>query len=111
MAMRTDSMVLFKMKIDWITFWIAALATYRLTVFVARDRGPFEVFKKIRSLPYLGTWAKCPFCVSPYAASLVCFGLWVSGYCEAWPMWILVALAMSAVTIALDRTFSSDVTN
>lgn len=100
-----------RMKIDWLIFWISALATYRLTVFVARDLGPCKIFKRLRALPYIGAWAKCPFCVSPYMGALICVGLWLSGYVEPLPVWILLCLAWSAITIAVDRTFSGDYVN
>lgn len=96
---------------NWIIFWTAALATYRLTIFVARDRGPMELFTRIRRSLYLGTWAKCPFCVSPYAAALVAVLLYLAGVYEPLAMWILLVLAWSAITIALDRTFTVDVIN
>jgi hypothetical protein len=99
------------MKFDWITFWIAALACYRVTVFIVRDRGPFGVFARLRKVKLLSKFLKCPFCVSPYIGAVTAFGLWLAGYALSWSMWIFIAAAFSSVTIALDRTFSSDIVN
>jgi hypothetical protein len=96
------------MKMDWITFWIAALATYRITVLVSRCLGPFRIFKRLRENFYLGKWARCGFCVSPYAAAVVCVILHFGGVREPLLIWILIAFAFSGITIATDRAFSSD---
>ena len=96
------------MKIDWITFWISALACYRVTILIARDFGPLEIFKRMRSIPRYSKLLKCPFCVSIYVGSATAFLLWLGGYVEPWPMWICLSLSFSAVTIAADRVFTSD---
>ncbi len=96
---------------NWLVFWIAAIATYRLTIFISRDKGPFGIFTKLRRTKLLGKWAACPFCVSPYCGIFVAATLFVSGIKEPIGIWILLVLAWSGVTIAVDRVFSSDVTN
>lgn len=93
---------------SWLIFWIGALATYRLTVLIARDLGPFQLFKKLRAVHTLSKWAKCTFCVSPYAAAIVAITLVFSGSQQPFALWILTALSWSAIAIALDRTFSAD---
>jgi hypothetical protein len=96
---------------NWILFWIGGFATYRITVFIARDLGPFGLFKKLRENFYIGKWARCPFCVSPYSAVAVGALYALSGITIPFGEWICLLLAWSSITIALDRTFSSDVQN
>jgi branched-subunit amino acid transport protein AzlD len=96
------------MKMDWITFWIAALATYRITVLISRCLGPFHIFRRLRENFYLGKWARCPYCVSPYAAALVCVTLFSVGVKEPIGVFLLLVFCFSGVAIILDRTFSSD---
>lgn len=96
------------MKIDWITFWVSALACYRITVLISRDLGPFHIFKKLRSIDRCSKLLKCPFCVSMYTGPLTCVGLYFSGFVMPIPMWIILACAFSAITICLDRTFTAD---
>jgi hypothetical protein len=95
----------------WLVFWIGALACYRVTVLITRCVGPYGLFKKLRSIDRCSKLLKCPFCVSVYVGAITAVGLWLAGYFEPWPMWIMIALAFSSVTIALDRTFTADVTN
>src|SRR6266404_7591169 len=94
------------MNFPWLLFWVAALATYRLTVLVARDLGPWGLCQKLRR-----RWKvfACPYCISMYAGSVVCFGLYFSGLREPWQVWILLSLSFSAIAIILDRSFSFDV--
>lgn len=92
------------MKLDWLTFWICALATYRITVAISRD----QIFSWLRQIKYIGHWAKCPFCVAPWIGAVICFGFWFYGYVEPLPLWFLLPFAFAAISIALDRTFSAD---
>lgn len=96
------------MKLDWLIFWFSGFATYRLTVLIARDLGPFEIFKWLRSTKRLGGLASCPYCVSVYTGSLVSLGLWYSGILMPIAMWAILSLSFSAISIILDRCFSSD---
>jgi hypothetical protein len=98
------------MKLDFFLFWIGALATYRITVLLSRCLGPFHIFKRLRDNFYLGKWARCPYCVSPYAAAVVCVILFSVGVKEPIGVWILSVFSFSAITTVLDRTFSSDYT-
>lgn len=87
-------------------FIVASLACYRVTVFVTRDLGPFKLFQRLRKLnpQFLG----CPFCVSPWVAASIEALFYFSGVCDSFVVSGCVVLAMSAITIALDRTFTSD---
>jgi hypothetical protein len=93
---------------NWLWFWIGALTTYRLTILIVRDLGPWGVFKKLRSFDRCSKLLKCPFCVSPYMGSLVSLGFWLSGITAPIVIWFCLPFAFSAITIALDRTFTSD---
>lgn len=87
-------------------FLIACLATYRLTVLVARDRGPFDCFAKLRKLA--PKWLGCPFCFSITAAALIDMALYLNGYRDNPAMVFCTVLALSAVAIILDRCFTVD---
>jgi hypothetical protein len=90
----------------WLFFWIGAIATYRITVLITRDLGPFGIFKRLRSI---NEFWKCPFCVSPYVASFIAIAVHLSGdFRFSVVLWILFVFSWSGITIALDRTFTSD---
>lgn len=97
------------MKLDFLTWFISALACYRLTVLIARDKGPFGLCKKLRESG--GEVFKCPFCISVWIGLFVSALLDVSGYISSVVMLLLVALSFSAVSIVIDRTFTSDYQN
>ncbi len=92
------------MKLDFLWFFISSFACYRLTVLISRDL----ISKPIRTIPYIGKVAKCPYCTSVYMGSLVTVELWISGFVMPWPMWIILSFAFSASSIILDRIFSAD---
>jgi hypothetical protein len=96
------------MKFGWLEFWISALACYRVTVLISRDLGPWNVFAKLRSIDRCSKLLKCPFCVSVYVGSLTATSLWFSGYVMPVVMWFILSFAFSAISIALDRTFTAD---
>jgi hypothetical protein len=86
-------------------FIVACLACYRLTILIARDMGPFNVFQNLRA-----NWRVfgCVFCISVWIgftleALLILFGLTHLAFTA-----ILEAFAMSAAAIILDRCFSAD---
>ncbi len=92
------------MKLDFLTFFISALACYRITVLISRDL----ISKPIRSIPYIGKVAKCPYCTSVYMGSLTCGALWISGFVMPFAMWCILSMAFAGATIVLDRCFSAD---
>lgn len=87
-------------------FILASLACYRVTVFVTRDTGPFDVMKRVRRLQphFLG----CPFCMSFWVAASIEALFYFSGINNSWIEIACIVFSMSAITIALDRTFTSD---
>jgi hypothetical protein len=87
-------------------FILSALACYRLTVLVTRDAGPFRMFARIRGLS--PKWLGCPFCFSITAAFLIAVGFFFAGNRDSWVITACQILAMSAVTIMLDRVFTAD---
>jgi len=94
-----------KMKLDFLTWFICALTCYRLTVLVSRDIGPFGVFHNLRKHSKL---LKCPYCMSVYTGAFVSLGLFIDGISMTIPMWFILSLSFSAVSIVLDRCFSAD---
>lgn len=79
---------------------IAILATYRLTGALVGERGPFDVFLKLRGAvdpdqkTWLGQGINCVLCVSFWLALLAALGITLLGYADpwAWPLtWLGIA--------------------
>lgn len=87
-------------------FIIACLATYRLTVLVSRDLGPFDIFKRLRALS--PKWLGCPYCFSVTAAAVVCLGYYLVGVQEPLVIWAFLLLAMSGISIICDQTWTAN---
>jgi hypothetical protein len=98
-------------KLDWITFWVSALACYRVTVLITRCHGPWDVFARLRKIDQCSKLLKCPRCVSVYIGSMTALALWFSGFVMPVTMWFILSASFSAITIALDRTFTADIPN
>ena len=92
-------------KVSVFHFILMALACYRLSVLIARDSGPFAMFKRAREkVAMLG----CVYCVS----------VWIGAALEAIYLFTVkqdvpivaacTALALSSSAIMLDRIFSID---
>lgn len=96
------------MKLDFLTWFISAFCTYRLTVMISRDLGPWDVFSKLRSIDRCSKLLKCPMCTSVYTGSLVTIGLYFSGFTMPIAMWCILSLSFSAGSIVLDRCFTAD---
>lgn len=90
-------------------FVICALACYRCTVLIARDACPWRICARLRKVRGLSNLLKCPYCVSLWCAALIVTAFYA---CQSWKigdnpaMPALTVLALSAVAIMLDRTFS-----
>lgn len=90
-------------------FILAALACYRLTVLFSRDAGPFKVFTKLRTLKHgIGPLFGCPFCVSIHLGLAIVIAFNLSGVKDSFVVSAAIVLALSAVSIILDRTWTSD---
>lgn len=87
-------------------FILAALACYRLTVLIARDRGPWKMFERLRMLS--PKWLGCPFCVSVSIAMAIEAGFYFSGFRDSYVVIACIVMAISAVAIILDRCFTID---
>jgi hypothetical protein len=92
-------------KLDFLTWLISAFGTYRLTVLISRDLGPFGICSKLREHSKL---LKCPYCTSVYTGSLVALGLFFSGFTAPIVLWFILSFSFSAVSIVLDRCFTAD---
>ena len=90
-------------------FIIGALATFRLTVLVSRDAGPFHVFSKLRSLDKGTSVLKCPYCSSVWLAGFICLLFYFFGgvMCNL-AEWCCILFSFSAISIGLDRILTSD---
>lgn len=97
---------------DWLTFLIYGLATYRAALMVATEEGPFEVFTWLRGkldpneLTWLGRGMNCPYCISFWAglalAGLYCLGL---GWLIFYPV---IGLGLSGLTVFLIKLTDND---
>lgn len=89
-------------------FCIGALATYRITVLIARDVGPWGVFQKLRKVARFSKLLSCPFCVSLWAGALVLFIQYLARIDTGFVLSILFVLSYSAIAVILDRCFTAD---
>jgi uncharacterized membrane protein len=96
---------LLRVKLDFLTWFVCAFATYRLTVLISRDIGPFGVFAWGREHSKM---LKCPYCTGIYVGALTALCLYWSGLVMPLGMWIIISLSFSAAAVILDRCFTSD---
>lgn len=98
------------MKLSWLEFLIAALATYRLSLLVSKEYGPLGMFEKLRKAPPkksdTAKWLECIFCFSMTASAIVCGGLWLSGLREHYAHWAMIWCALSSVAIVINQAFT-----
>lgn len=98
------------MILDPLTFILAALAVYRLSLMVSKEDGPAWLFYKLRRLPPPKSSAReglaCQWCVSVYAAALVCGLLFWAGLRNPAPLWIILWLALSAAAVVINQAFT-----
>ena len=99
------------MNLTVFQFILAALATYRISLMVVREKGPGHVFKKAREVPPKRSkfydWVTCIFCFSMTASAGCCFALWLSGVREHWAMWFLIWCSLSAIAIVIHMKFNN----
>jgi hypothetical protein len=82
-------------------FLIAALATWRLALLLARERGPWEVFDRLRrwgGSGVVGELLRCVKCVGLWVA--VPFAFFVRG---DWLELVVIWLALAGVTAVIDE--------
>jgi hypothetical protein len=96
--------------VRWLLFVSGALATFRLSHLVSKERGPLCVFERIRNaLPrgrgWAQDWLSCIFCFSLSASAAVCVLLWASGLRLTLQEWIIHGF--SAVALILINGFAS----
>jgi hypothetical protein len=84
----------------WFRFAIAALATWRLSSLLARERGPWNVFGRLRgAVPGIGgELLGCVRCVGVWVA--IPFAAFVRG---DWVETIVIWLALAGVTALVDE--------
>lgn len=82
-------------------FLLGALATWRVSVLLVREDGPFDLFARLRQVTsgtMPGRALECFYCTSLWMAAPVAF--WLAG---ATRRWIIVWLALSGAACLLDR--------
>lgn len=95
------------------TFIVASLATYRLTLLISSEGGPYNILERFRyfigvrfdaySKPYgTNTWARgvlCPYCLSVWIAAVITGVLYLAPQFEP-VVWVF---ALSGVVVALKK--------
>lgn len=98
------------MNLTPLEFIVAALATYRLSLLVSKEYGPFGMFHKLRNAPPkksdTAKWLECLFCFSMTASAVVCACLWLAGTRQHYAEWFVLWTALSAVAICLNQHFT-----
>lgn len=90
-------------------YWIiGGMATYRITVLIVRDAGPWHILKKLRQIDRCSKLLKCPYCVSIYAGSIISLAFYLGGVKEPLVLWPCISLSFSAFSVMADRIFTSD---
>jgi len=98
---------------NWLLFVSGALATFRLSHLVAKERGPLSVFERIRNVLPRGRgsaqeWVSCIFCFSLSASSVVCVLLWTAGLNLTLQEWTVHWLGFSAVALIVNQSLRFD---
>jgi hypothetical protein len=82
-------------------FLIAALASWRLALLLARERGPWDVFRRIRQgtgTGVVGELLRCVKCIGLWVAAP--FALFVGGN---WGALVVIWLALAGVVALIDE--------
>ena len=100
-------------NIGWLLFVAGALATFRLSHLVSKERGPLSVFERIRNALPRGRdsaqeWLSCIFCFSLTASAVVCVLLWTGGLRLTLQEWIVHWLGFSTVALIVNQWLRFD---
>jgi len=100
-------------SVGWLLFVAGALATFRLSHLVSKERGPLSVFERIRNALPRGRdsaqeWVSCIFCFSLTASAVVCVLLWTGGLRLTLQEWIVHWLGFSAVALIVNQWLRFD---
>jgi hypothetical protein len=88
-------------------FVLLALAVFRVSIMIALEDGPADVFTKLREKAgqknWIGRGLNCPLCIS-FWAGLTASLVFTSGLME-WPFvfWIVAGFALSGITVIAYR--------
>jgi len=87
---------------------LGALATFRLSHLMTKEREPLAAFAHIRNALPGGRgsakeWLSCILCFSLTASALICFILWAGGLRLSWDYWILHWLSFSSVSLLINQ--------
>jgi hypothetical protein len=99
--------------VRWLLFVSGALATFRLSHLVSKERGPFCVFERIRNALPRGRgsaqeWLSCIFCFSLSASAAICVLLWTGGLRLTLQEWIVHWLGFSGVALIINQWLRLD---
>src|SRR5206468_8043504 len=98
-------------NVRWFIFVLGALATFRLSHLIAKERGPLAVFERLRNAMPGGRgsakeWLSCIFCFFLTANALVCLILRCGDVKLSWEEWVLHWLGFSAVALIINQAFT-----
>lgn len=100
---------------DWLLLVLGSLATYRLTILLSLELGPFWIFKRWRQWvkrkapkkTHLDDGVECPMCTSVWVSALITALLWwldLIAPAHGWLWW----LSFSGMAILLHHQFTAD---
>lgn len=100
-------------NVGWLLFVARALATFRLSHLVSKERGPLSVFERIRNALPRGRdsaqeWLSCIFCFSLTASAVVCVLLSTGGLRLTLQEWIVHWLGFSTVALIVNQWLRFD---
>jgi len=100
-------------NVGWLLFVSGALATFRLSHLVSKERGPISVFERMRNALPRGRgsaqeWLSCIFCFSLTASAVVCVLFWTGGLRLTLHEWTLHWLGFSAVALIINLLLRFD---
>lgn len=98
----------------WLLFVVCALAVFRVAHMVALEEGPFALFERLRTWAFLRhrtTWIarglNCPLCISLWVGLLIApLMLWQTA--PWWLWWPVLGLALSGVTVLIEKVRDRD---
>lgn len=96
---------------NWFVLALGALATFRLSHLMTKERGPLAIFERLRErMPggrgSMKEWFSCIWCFSLSASAIVCLVLWWGGLELIWEYWLLHWLSFSSVSLLVNKACS-----
>lgn len=91
------------MSIQLDTLLILALATWRVSLMLVREKGPYQIFSRLRKFTTLGGLLECIYCMSVWSA-LTFYLIWYHTELKV----IVVLFAISGLAMVTHRYTGGD---